>query len=225
MKPYRSKQWHEYRQKVIAADGGVCSRCRRSESDGAILQVHHKSYLTGLLPWEYPLQMCETLCKGCHAETHGIIPPRSNWEYLGYDDLGGLDGACEYCGNTIRYVFLIQHPDWRLMEVGAVCCNHLTFNETSSEQIAKQRQYSDKLKRFVSSKKWMMLSNGVSQMHVKEIFLEIVPFQDYFKIKVNGKLGKLQFLSEFEAKVHVFLLIESGRIVRNPINLSTSLQL
>lgn len=214
MKPYRSALWHEYRRKVITADGGVCHRCRRSESEGAVLQVHHKSYLTGLQPWEYPLQMCETLCKGCHAETHGIIPPKSNWDYLGYDDLGDQGGTCEYCGNTIRYVFLIQHPNWRLMEVGIVCCNHLTSTETASRFVDSQRRYSDKLKRFISSKKWILLSNGISQIYRKKIFLEIVPIQDYFKIKINGKLGKLQFPSEFEAKVQAFRLIESGEVDR-----------
>jgi hypothetical protein len=158
--------------------------------------------------------MCETLCKGCHAETHGIIPPKSNWDYLGYDDLGEQGGTCEYCGNTIRYVFLIQHSNWRLIEVGTVCCNHLTSTETASQHIESQRRYSDKLKRFISSKKWTLSSNGMSQMHRKKMFLEIVPIQDYFKIKINGKLGKLQFPSEFEAKVQAFRLIESGEVDR-----------
>ena len=212
MKPYRSAQWNEYRRKVIASDGGMCSRCRRSEPDGAILQVHHKSYIAGLQPWEYPLQMCETLCKGCHAETHGIIPPKFDWEYLGYDDLGDQGGTCEYCGHSIRYVFLIRHPRWRLMEVGIICCNQLTSSETATHNIESQRCYSDKLKRFISSKKWTLLSNGICKIHQKNIFVEIVPFQDCFKIRMNGKIGKLQFSSEFEAKVQAFRVIESGEV-------------
>ncbi len=42
----------------------------------------------------------------------------------------------------------------------------------------------------------------------------IVLFQGFYKINMNGKLGKLQFSSGFEAKVHVFLLFESGDIDR-----------
>lgn len=152
MKSYRNSQWDEYRRKVIILDGSICSACKRSEANGVVLQVHHKSYITGLAPWEYPFHMCETLCKGCHAAEHGIIPPKFGWEYLGHDDLGDLIGTCECCGSALRHSFLIQHTKWGTMEVGTVCCDNLTSSEIATNLIESQRRYNDRLKRFVPQK-------------------------------------------------------------------------
>ncbi|MCX7257277.1 MAG: hypothetical protein NTZ64_11205 [Polaromonas sp.] len=126
MKPYRSREWKIFRNEVIRLDGGACSNCGKTASDGAILQVHHKQYFSGRSPWDYPYNLCETLCKGCHAAEHGLIPPKFGWEHVGWDDLGELNGICECCGTSIRYIFLVQHPKWNPMEVGEICCDNLT---------------------------------------------------------------------------------------------------
>jgi hypothetical protein len=34
------------------------------------LHVHHKYYLEGMWPWQYPLDSLVTLCNWCHAELH-----------------------------------------------------------------------------------------------------------------------------------------------------------
>ncbi|MBL1232819.1 MAG: HNH endonuclease [Flavobacteriales bacterium] len=75
MSLYNRKEWKEYRDNVIESDGGKCVRCGRPDGE-VVLQVHHKIYLTGKLPWEYGTENCETLCKGCHAAEHGIIQPK-----------------------------------------------------------------------------------------------------------------------------------------------------
>lgn len=92
--------WEAFRREIIELDGGVCVRCKRCESEGAVLQIHHREYLQGCLPWNFPYNLCETLCKGCHAETHGKIPPKSGWEYLSDEDLGDLCETCDYCDET-----------------------------------------------------------------------------------------------------------------------------
>lgn len=50
---YASEKWANFRAKVIALDGGECVACGRSVSDGVVLQVHHKLYISGRKPWEY----------------------------------------------------------------------------------------------------------------------------------------------------------------------------
>jgi len=99
MKQYRSSDWDIFRKEVIELDGGACVECKRTVKDEVVLQVHHKEYIKGKLPWEYPYNSCETLCKGCHAAKHGIIPPKSGWEYAGSHDLEELIGKCELCGS------------------------------------------------------------------------------------------------------------------------------
>ena len=156
MKPYRSTDWKEFRNDVIRLDGGVCVRCSRGPSDGVVLQVHHKQYLFGHKPWEYPYELCETLCRGCHAAEHGKIMPRFGWDQVGWDDLGDLTGKCDYCGTEIRYVFLIQHKKWHTMEVGEICCDNLTCSQVASEHMESIRRFSARRKRFVSSSRWMI---------------------------------------------------------------------
>jgi hypothetical protein len=59
----------------------------------------------------YPLELCETLCKRCHA-ADGEIPPVGGWECVGEDDLGGLYENCDLCHAELRYVFYVQQADW-----------------------------------------------------------------------------------------------------------------
>jgi len=103
MKHYNRTEWRTFREELLRLHDGVCGRCYRGQPEGVVLQVHHKIYIRGRLPWEYPPEACEVLCKGCHAEEHGRIMPQSGWEHFGdYDDLGAPDGECELCGTAIR---------------------------------------------------------------------------------------------------------------------------
>jgi 5-methylcytosine-specific restriction endonuclease McrA len=75
MNPYRSSEWNAFRSQVICLDNDCCVRCGRGEPDRVVFHVHHKTYLPGKLPWQYPFELCETLCAGCHAEHHGKFLP------------------------------------------------------------------------------------------------------------------------------------------------------
>jgi hypothetical protein len=107
MSIYKQKQWLDFRRDIIKLDGGRCRQCGRSEKNGVVLQVHHKIYIRGKFPWQYAPTDCETLCQGCHAQTHGKIKPTFGWDLLGSDDLGDLSGQCDFCGTELRYTFLI----------------------------------------------------------------------------------------------------------------------
>lgn len=53
--------------------------------------------------------------------------PHRGWELVDVEDLGEPAHTCEACGKTeIRYVHTIEHPDFRTLDVGCVCCEHLT---------------------------------------------------------------------------------------------------
>lgn len=90
MPNYRNKEWESFREEVFELDNHQCVRCNRTEFDGVVLQVHHKEYLKGKTPWEYPYEFCETLCKGCHAAEDGLIPPKNGWEYCGEEKRDAL---------------------------------------------------------------------------------------------------------------------------------------
>ena len=150
---YRTSEWCAFRARVIETDGGACTVCKRRPPE-VILQVHHQGYDEGKKPWEYPIERCHTLCRGCHAREHGLIRPREGWDYLGEEDLGGLDGNCELCGTEIRYVHLIDHPRWHPMEVGCECCDKLTNTDEASLEQRKRTRLRDRRRRFMRSPRW-----------------------------------------------------------------------
>lgn len=212
--PYRHADWLAFRTEVIRLDNHRCIRCQKSPSDGAVLQVHHKHYISGRLPWEYPLTDCETLCKGCHAEEHGHIMPRSGWLLVGTDDLGDLSGACELCGTELRYTFVVLHPGWGSMTVGTNCCDNLTATDDASQYMDRLTKRRDKLARFVQSKRWKEGENGISVLAESGSKYRIQPDGAAFKIAINGRMGRKQFDSVLEARKHLFNIIESGEAAK-----------
>jgi hypothetical protein len=173
--------------------------------------VHHKRYIAGRLPWEYPFEDCETLCAGCHAAHHGKIPPKVGWEVAGYDDLGELSGACELCGTEIRHVFLVQHENWPSMEVGEVCCDHLTCSEIASNHMESVRRYGDRKKRFVGSPRWQQYRAGHEYISQDHIFVELRHLPSGFQLRMNGRKGKTSYPDSLEAKARAFDVLESQK--------------
>lgn len=202
---YRSNRWVSFREEVIELDGGACVRCGKSREVGTILQVHHKKYIAGKAPWEYPYELCETLCKRCHAAEHGEIRPENGWEFVGEDDLGGLYGTCDRCGKDLRYIFFVQHPHWEPMAVGTYCCDDLTGTQIASEM----RKYDDRLARFMKSKRWSE-TDGEHLIKQKQIAIHIAPADSGYRIHMNSIKGKGVYTTLDAAKARVFNFIESG---------------
>ena len=208
MKAYRKHQWHEFREEVIKLDGGKCSQCQRSRNDGVVLQVHHKRYIQGFMPWEYPVDLCETLCSGCHAKEHGIVRPSHGWEHIGYEDLGSLSGECDLCGQSIRHVFLVIHNRWIPMEVGEVCCEAITGTPEASEH----RKHLERRKRFISSSRWHQTGEQRWTINQDQIPITCLFNGSHYQLEIQGKRGNLSFNSANEARATAFDLIHSGKL-------------
>ena len=211
MKLYRQREWKAYCAEQIKLHGGVCAHCLRSGAE-VVLQVHHTKYVKGRLPWEYPYDECEVLCRGCHAKEHGIIKPSKDWELIGQDDLGGLDGECEHCGTELRYTHMVTHPNWGVMIVGAVCCDKLTESTIGSEGHVDFLNYVNRRKTFIKSPKWEVAPSGVRSIERAGIAIEIVPTNDgKFHINLDGVKGKTDHATLLDAQISVFDYVESGK--------------
>ncbi len=201
---YRSRDWKIVREQVFKIDRYICQKCFRSRSDGITLQVHHKQYFKNKKPWDYPLNLLETICKGCHAAEHGIIPPRDGWDFYAFDDLGDLSGNCDKCNEPIRYVYSVGHPRWHVMEVGVVCCDKLTNTQLASEDDKRRRSFNERKKTFISSTKWRKGLTCCEIRHDQRATFEVVQEGSQFRLKVNRVKGKKLFPSVVEAKAFAF---------------------
>jgi hypothetical protein len=211
MNQYKTIEWKQYRCEVIESDGNACVRCGANSNSGAVLQVHHRFYIPGRKPWEYPPKLCETLCKGCHAQEHGIIRPEIGWDLIASEDLGSLDGECDRCGKELRYVYLVGHPKWETMQVGTNCCDGLTLTNNASSHtkslILKEQRYEN----LVNSPRWKSLERG-REIRKANADLRIVIDGSKYLICVNGRLGKQHHDTEQAAMFALFELIESGEL-------------
>jgi len=58
----RDPRWYAKRRIILERDGFACTHCGFNDE----LQVHHKQYFRGLMPWEYEDKYLVTLCACCH---------------------------------------------------------------------------------------------------------------------------------------------------------------
>lgn len=63
--------WQRLRIEVLERDGFRCRKC--GKSIGCVsLEVHHKGYIDGRKPWEYPKDVLISLCRTCHELLHFV---------------------------------------------------------------------------------------------------------------------------------------------------------
>lgn len=63
----KDPRWQKKRLDILNRDDWTCRKCENKEST---LHVHHKVYIKGKDPWEYPAKFLITLCDSCHEDWH-----------------------------------------------------------------------------------------------------------------------------------------------------------
>lgn len=63
----KDDRWLKRRNEILEIDNHKCRHCLHRHE----LQVHHRSYISGADPWQYPDEFLITLCATCHkGEEH-----------------------------------------------------------------------------------------------------------------------------------------------------------
>jgi hypothetical protein len=70
----KDPKWVARRKQILRR---AHSRCEQCGKDGPRLDVHHRRYRKGHMPWEYPDLDLVALCSDCHAAVHGKVAPVS----------------------------------------------------------------------------------------------------------------------------------------------------
>lgn len=71
----KDPRWQKMRLEVMARDGFACRKCNDASST---LNVHHKFYTYGKMPWDYNPSTLVTLCESCHEAVE--------WDKAGYNN-------------------------------------------------------------------------------------------------------------------------------------------
>ena len=60
---YKDPRWQKKRLEILERDRWSCAKCGMAENT---LHVHHRYYIKGADPWDYPNEVLITLCEDCH---------------------------------------------------------------------------------------------------------------------------------------------------------------
>lgn len=63
-------RWQKKRLEIMNRDQFSCQICQSKENT---LNVHHRHYLVGREPWDYPSELLVTLCQTCHKKEEDIL--------------------------------------------------------------------------------------------------------------------------------------------------------
>ena len=87
MKTYSEKlkdpRWQRKRLEIMQRDDFRCVHCC---SESEMLSVHHRYYIAGRMPWEYPNWSLKTLCKVCHQASHEMTERRDEGSMIPNED-------------------------------------------------------------------------------------------------------------------------------------------
>lgn len=64
----RDPRWQRKRLQIMERADFACEHCGAADRT---LNVHHKLYRKGAMPWEYENHELECVCEGCHEIAHG----------------------------------------------------------------------------------------------------------------------------------------------------------
>jgi hypothetical protein len=160
------------------------------------------------------------LCRGCHAEAHGRIPPSTGWELESFHDSGEGEPSetCERCGTSIRYVYTISHPAWGVLDVGEQCCDRLTSEIDASGHLRLWKSAEERKARFLDSPLWKRVGGSLCRRY-RDFYCEVHPDGDGHRLKLSraglGEIpGRKLFASEADAKALLFDLVETGELAK-----------
>jgi hypothetical protein len=63
----KSPKWQKKRLEIMERDAFQCQCCLEKDKT---LVVHHITYVSGLMAWEYDNDLLITICEGCHESVH-----------------------------------------------------------------------------------------------------------------------------------------------------------
>lgn len=95
----RDPRWQKKRLEILSRDDFTCMNCADTTNT---LHVHHRYYLNGHKPWEYPDTALTTLCADCHEQETADLKPAKNEIFLAFARRGQCAGALSYIAQAFE---------------------------------------------------------------------------------------------------------------------------
>lgn len=183
----RNPKWQRRRLEIFERDGW---RCRSCQDDQAELQVHHRWYAAGKMPWEYPDEVLLTLCKSCHEHISqgrgptmtASLPMLVRKETLSLRDGQSVFAAFSSTGRMYldgdaltRKVALMHKGDERLDQV--LMNNYLVQHEGEAYRKSLQEFFKEQGETDPETAVWFADSAGI-RWWVIELALHFVSIYD-----------------------------------------------
>lgn len=67
--------WQRKRLEILQRDDFACRKCSNKKDT---LHIHHRHYINGRKPWDYPDSLLVTLCYKCHKEEEDCVQDGEN---------------------------------------------------------------------------------------------------------------------------------------------------
>jgi len=113
----KDPRWQKKRLEILCRDDWQCRLCGECHST---LVVHHRRYLHGREPWDYPDSFLVTLCADCHTAEREALP-EAEQQLLDTlrlrfftDDMGLLIRGFELASASVDNSSLAMTLEWLL---------------------------------------------------------------------------------------------------------------
>ena len=172
-------RWVQRRNQILSRDHNTCQMCGTQTKR---MQVHHRFYIEGRLPWEYSDDVLVTLCEDCHNLIHreGELFRLDSYYDVMMGDLYRFDHS-DFTSTCIVYNVCKEYKEISFIEYDNGAAFDSIFEETVSfeyfyRRYSKIEDYDELDSEF---SKWVnhILKDGLSrypigfQFHIKDVLL------------------------------------------------------
>lgn len=91
----KDPRWQKRRLDITSRDNWTCQKCGDTHEQK---QVHHRHYIPGREPWDYPDDLLVTLCYKCHEEeerfaemAEDILNSMHFWGFFNTEIIGAMN--------------------------------------------------------------------------------------------------------------------------------------
>lgn len=133
--------------------------------------------------------------------------PHRGWSLVEVIDLEEATHTCDACEFTpIRYVHVIDHAEFRTLEVGCVCSEHLTEDYVNPREWERRLRNRAAAKSRWFGKEWNLSPKGAWWIKQKGHHVAVFPsrFGDGWRCSFDGEFGRLTHATKEDAMNAVF---------------------